>query len=59
MSECPIGYFGNSCEKLCPYPLFGNACRNLCHCSENECNIVDGCVQRKTTGKVIYKLEAS
>lgn len=54
--ECPVGYFGDNCEKQCPYPLFGNECRHSCNCTKNECNSVKGCVHLESTGKWYTKI---
>lgn len=53
--ECPVGYFGDNCEKQCPYPLFGKHCRHSCKCTKVECNSVKGCVQWESTGKKIHE----
>lgn len=48
--ECSKGYIGVNCEKPCPFPHFGNFCQNTCECTQDQCDVAEGCVQQRSIG---------
>ena len=50
---CKPGYFGVNCSMSCPPKLYGQRCQLRCNCSEDECDLVLGCV--KNNGKYFYR----
>ncbi|XP_065926830.1 protein draper isoform X2 [Magallana gigas] len=40
---CPVGYLGPECEYTCRYPSYGSGCQMKCNCTEELCDLVNGC----------------
>ena len=40
---CSPGYFGYLCKAKCVYPYYGEECKGHCDCSENLCDVTNGC----------------
>nr|XP_034335683.1 multiple epidermal growth factor-like domains protein 6 isoform X2 [Crassostrea gigas] len=43
--ECDVGFYNTTCSSPCPYPTYGRDCQNICNCTQNMCNIVQGCLK--------------
>ncbi|XP_062601409.1 cell death abnormality protein 1-like [Saccostrea cucullata] len=41
--DCPLGFFGTSCDQPCRYPNYGKDCQEKCKCSIEFCNNEFGC----------------
>ncbi|XP_078324918.1 uncharacterized protein LOC111102359 isoform X1 [Crassostrea virginica] len=55
-TACKPGYFGVNCSMSCPPKLYGLRCQLRCNCSEDECDLVLGCVKNNATNTVpVYR----
>lgn len=37
------GYVGLNCTTQCPFPYYGEKCQNICECSNETCDVSNGC----------------